>query len=137
MTENAWGHNRTWLKEYISNAHKCLVNAQSPKRSSILSSIFSSSREILRAFKTFRTLVVIVLFRPLLRIWWMNLSNWASGNPRVIVKKLLHSTYITVWCAFCYGEVIGPYFFENEAGNAVRLGQLGAQGCDYFLDPLE
>ena len=40
----------------LVNARKCSVNAQSTKRSSIFSSICLCSGEILRAFKTFRTL---------------------------------------------------------------------------------
>ena len=45
------------LKEYNLNARKSSVIAQSTKRSSIFSSIFSCSREILQAFKTFRKLL--------------------------------------------------------------------------------
>jgi hypothetical protein len=39
----------------------------------------------------------------------------------VIQKKPLHAQRATVWCGFWTGEVIGPYFFENETGNAVTL----------------
>ena len=54
MLKSDW----TWLKEYISHARKCSINAQSTKRSSIFSSICSCSWEIIRAFKTFRILLL-------------------------------------------------------------------------------
>lgn len=53
-----------------------------------------------------------------------NCRIWASENPRVVVEKPLHSARVTVWCAFWSGGVIGPYFFENEAGNAVTVNGL-------------
>ena len=42
-------------------------------------------------------------------------------NPRQIVEKPLHSRKVTVWCAFFANGIIGPYFFENEAGNSVTV----------------
>ena len=42
-----------------------------------------------------------------------------SGNPRVIIEKPLHSSCVTVWCAFLSGGVIGASFYGNEAGKAV------------------
>jgi len=46
---------------------------------------------------------------------------WCAENPRVIHEKPLHGKRDTVWCWFWAGGVIGPYFFQNEAGNAVTV----------------
>ena len=40
---------------------------------------------------------------------------------RAIHEKPLHAQRATVWCGFWAGGVIGPYFFENDAGNAVTV----------------
>ena len=37
----------------------------------------------------------------------------------MIHEKPLHAQRATVWCGFWAGGLIGPYFFENDAGNAV------------------
>ena len=39
----------------------------------------------------------------------------------MIREKPMHPQRVTVWCGFGAGGVIGPYFFENEAGNAVTV----------------
>ena len=39
----------------------------------------------------------------------------------MIHEKPLHAQRATVWCGFWAGGVIGPYFFENDAGNAVTV----------------
>jgi hypothetical protein len=46
---------------------------------------------------------------------------WSAENPRVIHEKLLHVQRATVWCGFWAGGVIGSYFFENDAGNAITV----------------
>jgi hypothetical protein len=50
-----------------------------------------------------------------------NCPIWSAGNPRVIREKPLQVQRATLWCGFWAGEVIGPYFCENETGNAVTL----------------
>jgi hypothetical protein len=39
----------------------------------------------------------------------------------VIHEKPLHAQRATVWFGFWAGGVIGPYFFEDGAGNAVTV----------------
>jgi hypothetical protein len=50
-----------------------------------------------------------------------NCRTWGAENPRVIREKPLHVQRATVWGRFWAGGVIGSYFFENEAGNAVTV----------------
>ena len=47
-----------------------------------------------------------------------------AENPEVIIKKPLHSTRVTVWCAFWSGGVTGPYYFLKEAENFVTVNRL-------------
>ena len=53
--------------------------------------------------------------------WTQNCQIWSAENPPVIHEKPLHAQQATVWCGFWAGGVIGPYFFENEAGNGVTV----------------
>lgn len=53
-----------------------------------------------------------------------NCRIWGSENPRVIVEKPLYPQRVTVWCGLWSGGVIGPYFFENEAGATVTVNGL-------------
>lgn len=50
-----------------------------------------------------------------------NCRIWANENPRKIVEKPLHPRKVTVWCGFHANGVIGPYFFEDDAGNPVTV----------------
>jgi len=50
-----------------------------------------------------------------------NCRFWGSENPRAIHQRQLHPTKCTVWCAMTAEEIIGPYFFEDEDGNAVTV----------------
>ncbi|XP_053949535.1 uncharacterized protein LOC128857797 [Anastrepha ludens] len=50
-----------------------------------------------------------------------NCRIWADDNPRVIAEKPMHSQRVTVWCGLWTGGIIGPYFFQNEAGQAVTV----------------
>ena len=47
--------------------------------------------------------------------------DWGEENPRIIHEKPMHPKRVTVWCALWSGGVIGPYFFENAAGEAVTV----------------
>ena len=50
-----------------------------------------------------------------------NFCYWSQVNPRALHEKPLHSQKVTVWCAMSASGIFGPYFFENEAGNAVTV----------------
>jgi len=50
-----------------------------------------------------------------------NFRYWSQANPRALHEKPLHSQKVTVWCAVSASGIIGPYFFEIEAGNAVTV----------------
>jgi hypothetical protein len=49
-----------------------------------------------------------------------NCRYWATENPRDMHQKPLHSE-VNVWCGVASSAVIGPYFFEDEAGRAVTI----------------
>ena len=53
-----------------------------------------------------------------------NCRIWGSENPKMIFEKPLYPQRVTVWCGFWAGGIIGPYFFENEAGAAVLVNGL-------------
>ena len=50
-----------------------------------------------------------------------NCCCWATENPRDIHQKPLHSETVIVCCGVASYVVIGPYFFEDEAGRAVTV----------------
>ncbi|PNF16159.1 hypothetical protein B7P43_G01121 [Cryptotermes secundus] len=44
-------------------------------------------------------------------------------RPDVTVQKPLHSTRVTLWCAVSAHGILGPYFIEDEEGNALTATQ--------------
>ena len=42
----------------------------------------------------------------------------------MIIEKPFYLQRVTVWCGFWVGRIIGPYFFENEAGATVSVNVL-------------
>ena len=42
----------------------------------------------------------------------------------MIIEKPLYPQRVIGWCGFWAGEIIGPYFFENEARAAVSVNGL-------------
>jgi len=50
-----------------------------------------------------------------------NFRYWSQANCQELHEKPLHSQKMTVWCAMSASGIIGPYFFENVAGNAVTV----------------
>ena len=43
--------------------------------------------------------------------------------PNVVTTKSLHSRKCTAWCALSSDRIIGPYWFEDNAENAVTVNQ--------------
>ncbi|EFN87925.1 hypothetical protein EAI_17175, partial [Harpegnathos saltator] len=60
-----------------------------------------------------------------------NCRIWGSENPRVIVEKQMHPQRVIVWCGFWAGGIIGPFFFENAAGQAITVN--GARYRDMII----
>jgi len=50
-----------------------------------------------------------------------NCRIWNDTNPREIHQFQIHLEKVTVWCEFWSNEIIGPYFFQNEAGVAITV----------------
>lgn len=50
-----------------------------------------------------------------------NCRIWGSENPHALVQLPMHPLKVTVWCGLWNGGVIGPYFFENDAGERVTV----------------
>lgn len=50
-----------------------------------------------------------------------NSRYWGLENPRLIHERPLHPRRVTVWCAIWAGGIIGPFFFEDDAGSAVTV----------------
>jgi hypothetical protein len=44
-------------------------------------------------------------------------------RPDVIIQKPLHSTRVTIWCAISAHGILGPYFNEDQEGNALTVTQ--------------
>jgi hypothetical protein len=48
-----------------------------------------------------------------------NCRYWATENPRDIHQQ--HSEKVLVWCSVASFGLIGPYFFQDEAGRPVSV----------------
>jgi len=61
---------------------------------------------------------------------------WATESPRDIHQKPLHSEKVIVRCGVASFGVIGPYFFEDEAGKAVTVNSARfTEMLRTFLEP--
>ena len=52
-----------------------------------------------------------------------NCRIWGTEPPNVVTTKSLHSRKCTAWCALSSDGIIGPYWFEDNAENAVTVNQ--------------
>ncbi|CAH1962018.1 unnamed protein product [Acanthoscelides obtectus] len=68
-----------------------------------------------------------------------NCRIWANENPREYREQPMHPQKVTVWSALWSKGIIGPYFFENAAGDAVTVNseRYHVMIEDYFLPQLE
>ena len=55
-----------------------------------------------------------------------NWSIWRTQNPHAYIEKPTHPKRVTVWCGFCSRGIIGPFYFENEQGEAETIDVLCA-----------
>ena len=49
------------------------------------------------------------------------LRIWGTENPHAYIEKSTHPKRVTLWCGFWSRIIIGPFFFENEQGEAVKV----------------
>ncbi|XP_073847020.1 uncharacterized protein [Musca autumnalis] len=72
-----------------------------------------------------------VLFTPV--------RSYLTEYPHKTLETPLHPQKLTVWCALWAGGVIGPYFFRNNAGEAVTVNgdRYRAMISDYFVPELD
>lgn len=61
-----------------------------------------------------------------------NFRIWGTENPHSFREKPLHPVYLSVWCAFSYKGVIGPFFFYRTMNHEIYLNILE----QFFNSPL-
>ncbi|KAK3892905.1 hypothetical protein Pcinc_003271 [Petrolisthes cinctipes] len=65
-----------------------------------------------------------------------NCHFWGFENPRSVHQRELHHVKCTVWCGLTADEIIGPYIFEDDHGNAVTVnGERYRTMIENFLRP--
>ena len=50
-----------------------------------------------------------------------NCCIWGTEKPHAYIEMSMHPKRVTVWCRFWSRGIIGPFFFENEQGEAVTV----------------
>jgi hypothetical protein len=50
-----------------------------------------------------------------------NFKYWSDHNPYELHECPLHNPKVTVWCGVSTVGITGPYFFENEYGQAMTV----------------
>ena len=68
-----------------------------------------------------------------------NCRYWSDRHPRELVQKPMRSSKVTLWCAVAAFAIIGPYFFEDERGDACTVAsELYAHMLqDFFIPRLQ
>ena len=56
-----------------------------------------------------------------------NCGIWGTENPHACIEKPTYPKQVTVWCGFWSRGIIGPFFFENEQGEAKQSIALGIE----------
>ena len=52
-----------------------------------------------------------------------NCRIWGTEKFHVYIEKPAHPKQVTVWCVFWSRGIIGPFFLENEQGEAVTINK--------------
>jgi hypothetical protein len=60
-------------------------------------------------------------------------SGRQTTRPDVMVQTPLHSTRVTIWCAVSAHGILGPYFIEDEEGNALTVTWTISSGFEKVL----
>ena len=50
-----------------------------------------------------------------------NCLIWGTEYPHAYIEKPKNPKWVTVWCGFWSRCIIGPFFFQNEQGEAVTV----------------
>ena len=50
-----------------------------------------------------------------------NCCIWGTESPQAFIEKPTYPTRVTVWCGLWSRGIIGPFFFENDQGEAVTV----------------
>ena len=50
-----------------------------------------------------------------------NCRIWSTVDLHGYIEKPTHPKQVTVWCGFWCRGIIGPFFFENEQGEAATV----------------
>ena len=50
-----------------------------------------------------------------------NCRIWGTENPHGYIEKPTYPKRVTLWCGFYFRSIIGPFFCENEQGEAVTI----------------
>ena len=50
-----------------------------------------------------------------------NCRIWGTEHLHAYIEKATHAKRVTVWCGFWSRGLIGPFFFENDQGEAITL----------------
>ena len=66
-----------------------------------------------------------------------NCRFWCEENSQIIYEQPLNSPKLTVWCGFGSGGIIGPYFFQNEAGDTVTVNGERYKSTNFLWPQLE